>query len=75
MSGLPWLAFFFECAHEACPPDVRRFDADIIPLEGAAGLLGRVGRLLDKAPTRQVGAHEKREMLDDLVRIVRESEW
>jgi hypothetical protein len=55
--------------------DVRRFDADIIPLEGAAGLLGRVGRLLDKAPTRLVDAREKREMLDDLVRIVRESEW
>ncbi len=55
--------------------DVRRFDADIIPLEGASGLLGRVERLLDKAPTRHVGTREKREMLDDLVRIVRESEW
>jgi len=56
--------------------DVRRFDADIIPLEGAPGLLGRVERLLDKAPpTRRVGTREKREMLEDLVRIVRESEW
>ena len=60
---------------DVCGIDVRRFDADIIPLEGAAGLLGRVGRLLDKAPTRSVDAREKREMLDDLVRIVRESEW
>lgn len=60
---------------EAFKKYVRRFDADIIPLEGAAGLLGRVGRLLDKAPTRLVDAREKREMLDDLVRIVRESEW
>lgn len=55
--------------------DVRRFDADLIPLEGPSGLLGRVGRLLDKAPARHVGAREKREMLDDLVRIVRENEW
>ena len=54
---------------------MRRFDADIIPLDGASGLLGRVGRLLDKAPTRHVGTREKREMLDDLARIVRESEW
>jgi hypothetical protein len=55
--------------------DVRRFDADLIPLEGPTGLLGRVGRLLDKAPTRPVGAGEKHELLDDLVRIVRENEW
>ncbi|KAI9447579.1 hypothetical protein H4582DRAFT_10101 [Lactarius indigo] len=60
---------------EAFKKYVRRFDADIIPLEGASGLLGRVERLLDKAPTRHVGTREKREMLDDLVRIVRESEW
>ncbi|KAH9011165.1 hypothetical protein EDB85DRAFT_2160253 [Lactarius pseudohatsudake] len=34
---------------EAFKKYVRRFDADIIPLEGASGLLGRVERLLDKA--------------------------
>ncbi|KAH9986324.1 hypothetical protein BJV74DRAFT_951929 [Russula compacta] len=60
---------------EAFKKYVRRFDADLIPLEGPSGLLGRVGRLLDKAPVRHVGAREKREMLDDLVRIVRENEW
>ena len=54
---------------------MRRFDADLIPLEGPTGLLGRVGRLLDKAPMRPVGAGEKHELLDDLVRIVRENEW
>ncbi|KAI0042248.1 hypothetical protein FA95DRAFT_591764 [Auriscalpium vulgare] len=50
---------------------VRRFDADIIPLDG---LLARVGRLLDAAPTH-LNEREKREMLEDLVRIVRENEW
>jgi hypothetical protein len=54
---------------------VRRFDAEIIPLEGSSGLLGHVERLLDKAPTRHVSTSEKRELLDDLVRIVRENEW
>jgi hypothetical protein len=28
------------------PPDVHRFDAHIIPLEGPAGLLARVEKLL-----------------------------
>jgi hypothetical protein len=55
--------------------DVRRFDADIIPLDGSSGLLGRVERLLDKAPTRHVSTREKRELLDDLLGIVRETEW
>jgi len=55
--------------------DVRRFDAEIIPLEGAAGLLVRVRRLLDCAPPPGVSEWEKREMLDDLMRIVRENEW
>jgi len=54
---------------------VRRYDADLIPLEGSVGLLGRVERLLDKAPTRPIGTREKHELLDDLVRIVRENEW
>jgi hypothetical protein len=55
---------------------VRRYDTDLIPLEGSAvGLLGRVERLLDKAPTRPIGTREKHELLDDLVRIVRENEW
>ncbi|KAH9971330.1 hypothetical protein BGW80DRAFT_1460601 [Lactifluus volemus] len=44
-------------------------------LEGSSGLLGHVERLLDKAPTRHVSTSEKRELLDDLVRIVRENEW
>ena len=55
--------------------DVRRYDADLIPLEGSSGLLGRVERLLDKAPIRPIGTREKHELLDDLVRIVRENEW
>jgi hypothetical protein len=55
--------------------DVRRYDADLIPLEGPSGLLGRVERLLDKTPTRRLGALEQRELLDDLVRIVRENDW
>ena len=55
--------------------DVRRFDSDLIPLEGPTGLLGRVERLLDKSPTRSLGTREKHELLDDLVRIVRENEW
>ena len=55
--------------------DVRRFDAELIPLHGPSGLLGRVERLLDKTPVRQVGAREKDELLDDLVKIVHETEW
>ena len=55
--------------------DVRRFDAELIPLHGPSGLLGRVERLLDKAPVRHVGAREKGELLDDLVKIVHENEW
>ena len=54
---------------------MRRFDADLIPLEGRTGLLGRVERLLDKSPTRSLDTREKHELLDDLVRIVRENEW
>ena len=60
-----------------CSPwwvDVRRFDAELIPLHGSTGLLGRVERLLDKAPVRHVSAREKGELLDDLVRIVHENE-
>ncbi|KAI9452587.1 hypothetical protein F5148DRAFT_1235691 [Russula earlei] len=60
---------------EAFKKYVRRFDADLIPLEGPSGLLGRVECLLDKAPGRHIGVCEKRELLDDLVRIVRENEW
>jgi len=51
----------------------RKFDAETIPLEGASGLLGHVERLLDTAPTRLVGASERRQLLDDLVRTVREN--
>ena len=56
---------------------MRRFDADLIPLEGPSGLLGRVERLLDNASAhhRNLGVREKRELLDDLVRIVHENEW
>ena len=53
---------------------MRRFDAELIPLHGPTGLLGRVERLLDKAPVRRVGVREKGELLDDLVRIVHENE-
>jgi hypothetical protein len=34
-----------------------------------------VERLLDKTPVRQVGPREKDELLDDLVKIVHETEW
>ncbi|KAH9984115.1 hypothetical protein BJV77DRAFT_1072371 [Russula vinacea] len=51
------------------------FDAELIPLHGPSGLVGRVERLLDKAPVRHVGAREKGELLDDLVKIVHENEW
>ncbi|VDC02510.1 unnamed protein product [Peniophora sp. CBMAI 1063] len=51
---------------------VRRFDQEIIPLDGASGLLDRVRQLLDTAPPPGVTSREKREMLDDLVRIVKE---
>jgi hypothetical protein len=57
-----------------CGLGVRRFDAELIPLHGASGLLGRVERLLDKTPVRHVGAREKDELLDDLVKIVHETE-
>ena len=53
---------------------MRRFDAELIPLQGPSGLLGRVERLLDKTPVRHVGAREKDELLDDLVKIVHETE-
>jgi hypothetical protein len=69
--GLPLIITFCWCSGV----DVRRFDADIIPLDGSSGLLGRVERLLDKAPTRHVSTREKRELLDDLLGIVRETEW
>ena len=51
---------------------VRRFDQEILPLDGASGLLDRVRQLLDAAPPPGVSPREKREMLDDLVRIVKE---
>ncbi|KZV77147.1 hypothetical protein PENSPDRAFT_746921 [Peniophora sp. CONT] len=51
---------------------VRRFDQELIPLDGASGLLDRVRQLLDAAPPPGVSPREKREMLDDLVRIVKE---
>jgi hypothetical protein len=54
--------------------DLRWFDAELIPLHGLSRLLGRVERLLDKAPVRHVGAHEKGKLLDDLVKIVHENE-
>ncbi|KAI0310156.1 hypothetical protein OF83DRAFT_899435 [Amylostereum chailletii] len=63
-----------EAGFEAFKKYVRRFDAEIIPLEGSAGLLMRVRRLLDTAPSPGVNEREKREMLDDLMRIVRETE-
>ena len=53
---------------------MRRFDAELIPLQGPSGLLGRVERLLDKTPVRHVGVREKDELLDDLVKIVHETE-
>jgi hypothetical protein len=59
---------------EAFKKYLRWFDAELIPLHGLSRLLGRVERLLDKAPVRHVGAHEKGKLLDDLVKIVHENE-
>ena len=59
--------------------DVRRYDADLLSLEGPAGLLSRVKRLLDVAPTSGAGLEtsewEQRELLNDLVKIVQETEY
>jgi hypothetical protein len=72
---LPHIILSKSCTLADSGLDVRRFDAELIPLHGPSGLLGRVERLLDKAPVRQVGAREKDELLDDLVKIVHETEW
>lgn len=72
---MPRIFFQKSCTLIDSGLDVRRFDAELIPLHGPSGLLGRVERLLDKNPVRQVGAREKDELLDDLVKIVHETEW
>ncbi|THH12242.1 hypothetical protein EW145_g125 [Phellinidium pouzarii] len=48
---------------------VRRYDAQIIPLEGAAGLLVRVQRLLETSAPR-VDERRKRQLLDSFIQIV-----
>lgn len=60
--------------------DVRRYDSDLISLHGSKGLLARVKSLLDTAPAPSgpgtgISEWEKRELLNDLVRIVRETEY
>ncbi|EIM87931.1 uncharacterized protein STEHIDRAFT_120159 [Stereum hirsutum FP-91666 SS1] len=59
---------------------VRRYDADLITLDGSDGLLVKVKKLLDTAPAPSgpgtgISEWEKRELLNDLVRIVRETEY
>ncbi|KAI5119503.1 hypothetical protein M0805_002439 [Coniferiporia weirii] len=48
---------------------VRRYDAQIIPLEGAAGLLVRVQRLLETSAPR-VDNRRKRQLLDSFIQVV-----
>ncbi|KAL5507942.1 hypothetical protein ACEPAH_5560 [Sanghuangporus vaninii] len=52
---------------------VRRYDAKIIPLDGAAGLLARVQRLLDTSAPR-VDERRKRHLYESFVRVVRVSQ-
>ncbi|OCB85392.1 hypothetical protein A7U60_g7702 [Sanghuangporus baumii] len=52
---------------------VRRYDAKIIPLDGAAGLLARVQRLLDTSAPR-VDERRKRQLYENFVRVVRVSQ-
>ncbi|KAL5527701.1 hypothetical protein ACEPAG_6502 [Sanghuangporus baumii] len=52
---------------------VRRYDAKIIPLDGAAGLLARVQRLLDTSAPR-VDERRKRQLYESFVRVVRVSQ-
>ena len=47
----------------------------MIPLEGPTGLLVRVKGLLDASSSSHLLEWEKRELLDDLLRIVRENEF
>ena len=51
---------------------MRRFDAEVIPLEGPSGLLVRVKRLLDAAPFPGIDERKKQDLLEDLARIVEE---
>lgn len=49
--------------------DVRRYDAQIIPLEGSAGLLTRVQRLLETSAPR-IDERRKRQLFDSFSRVV-----
>ncbi|KAA1473507.1 hypothetical protein DENSPDRAFT_882097 [Dentipellis sp. KUC8613] len=54
---------------------VRRYDDNQIHLEGPNGLLARVRLLLDSAPFPRPSERQKRELLDDLMRIVHENDF
>ena len=49
--------------------DVRRFDSQVIPLDGSTGLIARVQRLLDTSAPR-ADERQKRQLLDSFRRVV-----
>lgn len=52
-------------------PDVRRFDAQMMPLEGSSGLLFRVQRLLESSAPR-VDERRKKQLLDRFTKVVKQ---
>lgn len=51
-------------------PDIRRFDSQVIPLDGPGGLKTRVENLLDAAPPPRLHEREKLELLDRFIKVV-----
>lgn len=54
---------------EQSSTDVRRYDAQIMPLEGSSGLLVRVQRLLDMSAPR-IDDRRKRDLMQQFTRVV-----
>jgi hypothetical protein len=50
--------------------DVRRYDSNTMSLEGPSGLLVRVNKLLDAAPSR-MDEQTKNQLLEDFLTAVR----
>jgi hypothetical protein len=48
--------------------DVHRFDSHSIPFDGPSGIVTRVEKLLDSAPS--LDAEGKRDLLDRFIRII-----
>ena len=63
------ICFVCNAKNVALVVDIRRYDAQIMPLEGAAGLLVSVQRLLETSAPR-VDERKKRQLLDSFVRVV-----